>query len=593
MEKYLPVIMEDKEKIAKTLHKLLPGLMNALKNSKTQKEARHNAKNYLAHIHISPARATVHNWGVICRRRLTNIMRPHNEKESGFSTTEALYLIAKDTKNAKNFTTAYLNELLHIFMGISIPADRNMRPRREFASQQKEAQYRSSLLDGYSLGMQKHFKKFSCGLDASLAKKREKNKKKILAYFGGSQKDWDNWLWHLRHIIKEKRVLEDLLHLNKEELAGLSLAEKKQIPFNITPYYLSLFDFNGKSEEDRAIRAQVLPKKESVALISKTKDISQALDFMGERFTSPIQLITRRYPQIVIIKPFDACPQICQYCQRNWELKTVGDANLPAKKKIDNAINWVAAHKSISEVLITGGDPLTLNNKILEDIISKVAKISNVQRIRIGTRTPVTLPFRIDSGLINILKKFHKWGEREICIVTHFEHASEITPQALEAIKKIKNAGLNVYNQQVFTYYNSRRFETAFLRKNLKLCGIDPYYSFNTKGKEETRHFMVPISRIKQERWEEARLLPGIVRTDEPVFNIPKIGKAHLRAAGTSNRLIGLTGKGERVYKFFPWEVANPDAESYVYTDVGIYDYLRRLEGEGEKIGDYSTIWYY
>ena len=114
--------------------------------------------------------------------------------------------------------------------------------------------------------------------------------------------------------------------------------------------------------------------------------------------------------------------------------------------------------------------------------------------------------------------------------MTHYEHSYEITPESMEAVQKIKTLGIGVYNQQVYTVYNSRRFETAKLRRDLRLIGVDPYYTFNLKGKEETRRFMVPIARIMQERKEEARLLPGLDRTDEPVFNVPRLGKNHLRA---------------------------------------------------------------
>ena len=114
-------------------------------------------------------------------------------------------------------------------------------------------------------------------------------------------------------------------------------------------------------------------------------------------------------------------------------------------------------------------------------------------------------------------------------IVTHFEHSYEISPQAMHAVQKIRKAGMSVYNQVVYTIENSRRFETAKLRWDLKSIGVDPYYTFNMKGKEETRRYMVPIARILQERKEEARLLPGLDRTDEPVFNVPRLGKNHLR----------------------------------------------------------------
>ncbi len=178
--------------------------------------------------------------------------------------------------------------------------------------------------------------------------------------------------------------------------------------------------------------------------------------------------ITRRYPEIVILKPFNACPQICVYCQRNWEIKSIDDEVQMSREKIQEAIAWIGAHDSITEVLVTGGDPLTLKNDYLDALIGEIAKINHVERIRIGTRVPVTLPFRINEGFLQVLEKYHEWGKREIAMVTHFEHPTEMKADALDAIKKIKKLGIKVYNQQVFTYYNSRKFETCLLRKVLK-----------------------------------------------------------------------------------------------------------------------------
>jgi lysine 2,3-aminomutase len=243
-------------------------------------------------------------------------------------------------------------------------------------------------------------------------------------------------------------------------------------------------------------------------------------------------------------------------------------------------------------VLITGGDPLMLSNKRIESILSRLAAIPRIIRIRIGTRTPVTLPQRINESFIRGIGRYHIPGKREIIIVTHFEHAYEITPQAMEAVQKFRRFGMEVYNQLVFTYFNSRKFEASFLRQNLRLIGVTPYYTFNTKGKEETNDFRVPITRLLQEQKEEARLMPGTVRTDEIVFNVPGLGKNYLRAS-QHHDLISILPDGKRVYEFHPWEKKLALAGTYVYQDVPIYDYLKRLKADGEDPADYRTIWYY
>lgn len=228
----------------------------------------------------------------------------------------------------------------------------------------------------------------------------------------------------------------------------------------------------------------------------------------------------------------------------------------------------------------------------LEEIIKTLAAKKHIYRIRIGTRTPVVLPMRWNDELLGMLAKYHNPPNLEIAIITHFEHSYEITPLAMEAVQKIRKLGMSVYNQEVFTLHNSRRFESAKLRRDLKSIGVDPYYTFNMKGKEETRRYMVPIARILQERKEEARLLPGLDRTDEPVFNVPKLGKNHLRA-WQDHRLVMILPDGSRVYEFHPWEKNITPIPPYNYVDVPIYDYLEELAARGENIRDYRTIWFY
>ena len=132
----------------------------------------------------------------------------------------------------------------------------------------------------------------------------------------------------------------------------------------------------------------------------------------------------------------------------------------------------------------------------------------------------------------------------------------------------------------------------TLLRRMLKLSGVDPYYTFNTMGKEETVDFRVPMARIEQERKEEARLLTGMVRTDEPVFNVPRLGKSNLRA-WQDHEVIMILPDGRRIYRFYTWEARITTNFDYLYTDVSIYDYLKRLDADGENISDYKSIWYY
>ncbi|MFC1742030.1 KamA family radical SAM protein [Nanoarchaeota archaeon] len=593
-----------KKALLRKLWKADPKIRTLLKNSKDLYSAREHLFQHLDN--LEELYFDVHSHNKLeqlhifekenakeCIRVFKNIIHSENEAITGFSALQYLIDLAKDKKHTQTrIDKGFLAEFIALFKGINGKSSILKHVPDEFNSKGRRAALkRSKTLDSYSRHMTKTFKRFSSGYDKQLIEKRKKLKKQLLKRFKGTEKDWQDHKWHINHVIRDEETLQSLVKLNKEEILGVRHAEKNNIPFEITPYYLSLFNKTGRCDHDRVMRSQVIPTTTYTRNVVRNREEHQDLDFMGEKSTSPIACITRRYPQIVILKPYDSCPQICVYCQRNWEIKNMDEAHV-TKQRIKKAIDWIRKSKHVHEVLITGGDPLTMQNKDVDWIIGSVAKIKHVDRIRIGTRTPVTLPFRFDDELIDILGKYHELGRREVAVVTHFEHPSELTPDSLDAIKKIKSKGISVYNQQVFTYFNSRRFETCFLRKTLKKSGIDPYYSFNTKGKEETVDFRVPMARIEQERKEEARLLPGLARTDEPVFNVPKMGKSHLRA-WQDHEPIMIRPDGKRIYRFYPWESKLKESHDYLYTDVSIYDYLKRLEHDGEKPKEYSSIWYY
>ena len=130
------------------------------------------------------------------------------------------------------------------------------------------------------------------------------------------------------------------------------------------------------------------------------------------------------------------------------------------------------------------------------------------------------------------------------------------------------------------------------MRRLLRLVGIDPYYTFNTKGKNETLAYRVPIARLLQEQKEEARMMPGLARSDEAVFNVPGLGKNYLRA-GQHHDLLSIKPNGARVYEFHPWEKQMILQEIFVIPDIPILHYLERLEERGEDPRDYESIWYY
>lgn len=533
-----------------------------------------------------------------------SIIGPINEKRTGFSALECLRKLARNQGKELDceVSAGFLMEMIHLFRGVIGQTniyredDRLRRDIPEFLSKKgrEAALLRTDMLEDLGGTMAKYFRKYPSGLEAEIIGWRRENRRRILHYFAGSETDWEDYQWHLKNVIRDPAPLLKLIELTVEQKASIEKAIAHRIPFGITPYYLSLMDSKIGIGYDHAIRAQVIPPKEYVDIMATHRqERSSMFDFMGEHDTSPVELITRRYPDIAILKPFNTCAQICVYCQRNWEIERCLDPKAMAGRElIEQALAWLDEHPSVGDVLITGGDPLIMKDTQLEKILEALAGKPQVYRIRLGTRTPVVLPMRWTENLMAILRQYHDPPRREIAVVTHFEHSYEITPEALEAVQKIRHSGMGVYNQEVFTVENSRRFESVKLRRDLKRIGIDPYYNFNMKGKEETRRYMVPIARILQERKEEARLLPGLDRTDEPVFNVPRLGKNHLRA-WQDHRVVMILPGGSRVYELHPWEKNITPVPPYNYIDVPIYDYLEELARRGENLRDYRTIWYY
>jgi len=530
-----------------------------------------------------------------CIRVLKNIIRTENELLAEASALTILWQLAhRRPRQLATTHESFLCEMLFLFLGINgrfAFYRHEYVPKAEADGEQNAGLRRSRFLDEYARHIQHFVTRYRDGIEEEAIVRAGRQAEKIMKHFGAGQDQWRDYRWQLKNVLGRLADIERLVELSQAEREGLALAEKHGIPVQITPYYLSLFHPQAGTGLDAAVRAQVLPGCHYVKGMAEALEAGRSLDFMGEASTSPVEGITRRYVQVLILKAFDGCPQICVYCQRNWELKELSECSLN-REKLERAIDWIADNEHIEEVLFTGGDPLTLPDDFLKWMLDRVAAIGHVQRIRIGTRTPVTLPFRITEELVKLLAGYHEFGRREVCVVTHFETGLEMTPEALSAIRRLRAAGFNVYNQQVFTYYNSRKFESFHLRKLLKRCGVDPYYCFNTKGKEETRDYQVPITRLLQEWAEEARLAPGLCRTDTPVFNVPTLGKSYLQS-WQDHEIIMILPDGSRVYRFYPWESMLSLASPYIFTDTQIYDYLRRLQADGEDVNDYYTIWYY
>jgi lysine 2,3-aminomutase len=603
--------MIDFEAISKRWKKcwhVAPDVYLLLKESGSVDASRQKIMNYLNSTEmafrndfyeLSNAEFTIFKYAL---QVLKNIFSKRYERIAETSPIEYLWKAARHGES--EVSDGFIDEFEHFFRAIkgntrvypSHIMEGSVSPDFEKYRGREAAVKRSDYLDELGKQVDRYLRKFPDGLQPEVEELRKENKKRIIKAFNATEENWNNYKWHFKNVVNDLEGLERLkraVKITASEEQAMKLSIEHKIPFAVTPHYLHLMDEEPGSH-DYTVRRQVFPPLDYVqAMISHKNDRSFAFDFMREHDTSPCDNITRRYAKVAILKPVDTCPQICVYCQRNWEINSP-DHEPPqvSPKHIDRAVKWVSRHEQIIDLLVTGGDPLIMGNNFIEQMLAKLSEIPHLVSIRLATRVLVTAPQRIDDGLVDILARYNERGRRTIYVVTHFEHPYEICRESFEAAARIRERGLMLYNQQVFSFANSRRFESAALRISLKKMGIDPYYVFNMKGKSEMADYSVPVARILQEVHEEARLLPGIFRTDEPVFNVPFLGKNHMRA-WQDHQLISIRPSGERVYAFHPWEKNIRAIDSYIYTDVAIRTYLEKLRERGEDTEEYRSIWYY
>jgi lysine 2,3-aminomutase len=244
------------------------------------------------------------------------------------------------------------------------------------------------------------------------------------------------------------------------------------------PYYLALIT---EDENDPV-------KRLSVPQVNEILDTTGDDDPMAEEFTNPAGSITRRYPDRLIINVTNICAMYCRHCQRR---RLIGetDHHTPADQ-IDESIAYVRDHPEIRDVLLTGGDALLLSNRQLESILQRLRNIDHVEIIRIGSRTPVTMPMRITPELVAMLRTYHP-----IYLNTHFNHANEITPEAVAATNRLSDAGIQVGNQAVLLKgINDDPFTMTYMNQKLLQARVRPYYIFHAKSVRGTSHFIPSLA---------------------------------------------------------------------------------------------------
>ncbi|WP_145035131.1 KamA family radical SAM protein [Caulifigura coniformis] len=295
-----------------------------------------------------------------------------------------------------------------------------------------------------------------------------------------TDKEWNDWRWQSRHRIKTLEQMERMLTLSTDERTAL-IEGGQMLPVGITPYYMSLLD---TENPEQPLRRTVVP---SAKEFLRTK--GEADDPLGEDGHSPVPGLVHRYPDRVLLLALDFCSTYCRYCTRS---RVVGHGELMAnEKRLELAFDYLRKTPQVRDVLISGGDPLSLSEDKLDWILGKLRAIPHIEFIRIGTKMPAVLPQRITPQLTRVLRKYHP-----LWMSIHFLHPDECTPEAARACARLADAGIPLGAQTVLLKgVNDSVPVMKELVHKLLLMRVRPYYLYQCDPISGSAHFRTSIDK--------------------------------------------------------------------------------------------------
>ncbi|MFP4487667.1 MAG: KamA family radical SAM protein [Bacteroidales bacterium] len=479
---------------------------------------------------------------------------------------------------------------------------------------------------------------------------------------------WEDHRFHLKFAVRTPELLNEMLDysLDTDTMFRMEEAKEAGIPFFVNPYYLSLINVNAPGsvrKADLAIRDYVLYSRElidefgSIIAWEKEDKVEPGKPNAAGWLLPNSYNIHRRYPEVAILIPDTvgrACGGLCVSCQRMYDFQN-GRLNFNLSKlkpdetwreKLPWLMEYFESDSQLRDILITGGDAFMSSDRSMKQILDAVyrmalkkkednekredgLKYAEMLRVRLGTRLPVYIPYRITDGLLSVLvdfkKKASRIGVKQFIIQTHFVSPMEITPAVKEAVQKLNSAGWIVVNQMVFTAAASRRGYAAKLRQTLNSVGILPYYTFTVKGFMENYHNFATNERAIQEQSEEKffgripdqeqdtiRDMPfhaentvselenimkrhdlPFLSTDRNVMNLPGVGKS------LTFRTIGITRRGRRILEFdhdshrTHSPIINKMGKVHIIESKPVKHYIDQMKSMGDDPEDYKDVWGY
>jgi len=290
--------------------------------------------------------------------------------------------------------------------------------------------------------------------------------------------DWQDWRWQQRKRFRHIDQLNGVINVSPTEKLAFEKSDE-MFHMGITPYYAALMD---KDDPTCPIRLQSVPQLGELDILDSDME-----DPLAEERDMPVPGITHRYPDRVLFYTTHNCPVYCRHCTR--KRKVSDPSTMTPKDQIDEAIDYIARTKTIRDVVVSGGDPLSLSDERLDYILGRLRAIPHVEIFRLGTRNLVTLPQRITDDFIYMLRQ-----HQPVFVNTHFNHPKECTAEALDACRKVADAGCVIGNQMVLLKgVNDDYRIVKELNHRLLLMRVRPYYIYQCDLSQGISHFRTDV----------------------------------------------------------------------------------------------------
>lgn len=293
--------------------------------------------------------------------------------------------------------------------------------------------------------------------------------------------EWNDWRWQNRNRIRSIEQLERIIRVTDDERAAIA-RHQGPLPVGVTPYYMSLVSPNDPAQ---GIRRTTIPTLAEFARTPGEED-----DPLGEDGHSPVPGLVHRYPDRVLLLVTNFCSVYCRYCTRARLVGASGERAL-RKADIDRAIEYIAATPAVRDCLISGGDPLSLDEDRLEYVLSRLRSIPHLEFVRIGTKQPVVQPMRVTPALTKMLRRYHP-----IWMSLHFTHPDEVTPEVGEACGRLADAGIPLGSQTVLL--KGVNDDVATLKRlyhGLLKIRVRPYYLYQCDPISGSSHFRTSVDK--------------------------------------------------------------------------------------------------